>query len=295
METAPSSNPFPVEFFEKTQAVGWYTATYGRINGFLANVVYPLEDPDANKRVLEQLRAAGLISAYKIFDLFSYRTKGWDLSKFDSEGRWTWDWQKWHQQIDSIIDSGTGGVGVDDELETQISFDGKDVVLLRMLHENPDTTQKEMAQRLNLPLSQVRRRLQQLREEEVIVGYKPVFTPFRDTLTLMCFIESTSAVEQILGCLHQLPYTLDVYTESSSSIAIRIRLSTSDIVGFLQGLDRLHHLADSFSVQILHKAVSFGSVHLYDLFDADEHRWNTHSPEYLRWLEQWLSSQTRQS
>lgn len=292
LEPHPSKRPFPTEFFEKTQAVGWYTPTYGRMNGFLANIIYPVEEPELNTRVLEVLLDTGMISDYSIFNLASYSTKGWDLSKFDSDGRWIWEWETWYQHIDSIQKDDSYGTSVELETETQIPYDAKDVHLLRMLHENPNVTQKQMSSRLDLPVSQVRRRFQRLQEFDVIRGYKPVFTPFRNTLTIMCFIESRKAIGQILACMYELPYTLDVYIEAPTSIGIRIRLSTTHIVGFFRGLDRLHHLADSLSIQILHNAVPFGSTRLYDLYSEEEDRWVTHNSEYFRWLEDWSRSKT---
>jgi len=286
----PSEPPFAEAFFEKTPAVGWYAFTYGRMNGFLANIVYPLEDSTSNVRVLEKLKDAGLISDYMILDLLSYPTKGWDFSKFDSTGRWRWDWQKWYDRIDSILRNGDSNFVFEAREQTQIPFDSKDVHLIKMLHENPKVTQKQMSVELDLPISQVRRRFQRLQDLRVILGYKPIFTPFKDTLTLMCFIESVSSVEQILACIYELPYTLDIYVESSTRIGIRIRLSTIDIVGFFKGLDRIRHLADSLSMQILHSIVSFGSLRLYDLYSASESKWITHSSDYYDWLEDWLNA-----
>ncbi len=290
LDLSSNGKSFPIEFFEKTQAVGWYSSTYGKMNGFLANILYPLESPTSNVKVLELLKDAELISDYMIFDLFTYTTKGWDFSRFSSNGIWTWNWQEWYKQIDSIIDSGKTDVVFEIKDENQIPFDSKDVLLLKMLHENANVTQKQMSLKLDLPISQVRRRFQRLQELDVIKGYKPIFTPFRDTLTLMCFIESLDSIAQILTCMYKLPYTLDVYVESTNRIGIRIRLSTTDIVGFFRGLDRIRHLADSLSVQILHNAVSFESLRLYDLYNATESKWITHSHEYFRWLEDWLDT-----
>ncbi|MHA3964854.1 MAG: winged helix-turn-helix transcriptional regulator [Candidatus Thorarchaeota archaeon SMTZ1-45] len=288
LDLSSSSKPFPTEFFEKTQAVGWYSSTYGTMNGFLANVVYPLENPTANLKILEVLRDAGAISDYLIFDLFSYTTKGWNFSGFDSNGRWIWNWRNWHQQIDSILENEKSDVKLDVENQTQIAFDSKDVSLLQMLHENPNVTQKQISLKLELSISHVRRRIQRLENHDVIQGYKPIFTPFRDTLTLICFIESISSIKQILACMYELPYTLDIFIESPSKVGLRIRLSANDIVGFFSGLDRLRHLMDSLSVQILHNAVSFGSSRLYDLYDATNGKWMTHSSAYFRWLKDLL-------
>ncbi len=289
-DLSPSETPFPVEFFEKTPAVGWYAFTYGGMNGFLANIVYPLENPTLNVGVFEKLKDAGLISDYTILDLLSYPTKGWDFSKFGSTGRWRWDWQKWYDRIDSILKNGDSDFVFESIEQTQIPFDSKDVHLIRMLHENPNVTQKQMSLKLDLPISQVRRRFQRLQDSGVILGYKPIFTPFKDTLTLICIIESVSSVDQILTCMYELPYTLDIYVESSTRVGIRIRLSTTDIAGFFRGLDKIRHLADSLSIQILHNIVSFGSLRLYDLYCASENKWITHSSSYYDWLENWLSA-----
>lgn len=289
LNLSSSEKPFPTEFFVKTPIVGWYSSTYGKMNGYLMNIIYPLESPTLNIKILDSLIGADLISDYSIFNLVSYSIKGLDLSKFDSNGRWKWDWNIWHHQIDSILKSGQTVAKMDLEEEAQIPFDSKDVYLLKMLHENSNVTQKILSLKLDLSISQVRKRFQRLQEYEVIRGHKPIFTPFSDTLTLMCFIEAGSSVGQILTCIYELPYTLDIYFESLRRIGMRIRLSTSDIVGFFRGLDRMRHLADSISVQILHDTVSFGSSRLYDLYDATEGKWMTQSLEYLEWLRDWLT------
>jgi DNA-binding Lrp family transcriptional regulator len=289
LNLSSSNKPFPTEFFEKTQAVGWYSSTYGTMNGFLANVVYPLENPKSNEKLLRVLRDSGAISDYLIFDLFSYTTKGWNFSRFDSNGRWIWDWSNWQQQIDSVLKNDNSEVKLDFENQTQISFDSKDVYLLKMLHENPNVTQKQMSLTLDLSISQVRKRIQRLESHDVILGYKPIFTPFQNTLTIVCFIESDSSIQQILACMYELPYTLNIFIESPSKIGVRIRLSTTDIVGFFSGLDRLRHLMDSLSVQILHNAVSFGSSRLYDLYNTTNGKWMAYSSDYFRWLNELLS------
>jgi len=243
VDLSPSDKPFPLEFFEKTHALYLYSPTYGKMNGFAANVLYPLDSPSMNVNVLELLKDAGLVSAYIIFDIVTYTTKGWDFSWFDSDGRWTWDWRKWHQRIDSILKSGKSDVVFDIRDQTEIPFDSRDVMLLRMLHENAEVTQKRLAVKLGLPVSQVRRRFQRLQDLGVILGYKSIFTPFKDTLSLMCFIESSASIAQIATCLYELPYALDVLIESSSRICIRLDLSATDFVGFFRGLDRMRHLA----------------------------------------------------
>ncbi len=290
LDLSSSEKPFPTEFFAKTPIVGWYSSTYGKMNGYLMNIIYPLESPTTNIKILESLKDAGLISNYLTFNLLSYSIKGLDLSKFDSTGRWNWDWNTWYHRIDFILKRGKTSVEIGFEEEDQIPFDSKDVHLLKILHENSNATQKLLSVKLGLSTSQVRKRFQRLQEHEVIKGHKPIFTPFSDTLTLMCFIESNSPVGQILTCFYELPYTLDTYFESPRKIGMRIRLSTSDIAGFFRGLDKMRHLADSISVQILHDTVSFGSARLFDLYEAIEGKWITQSPEYFEWLHNWLKA-----
>lgn len=290
LDISPRDKPFPKEFFERTPAIYWYSSTYGGMNGYIVNTLYPLDDPRAGDNVLELLKDAGLITRYMVFGVTTYTTKGWNFSWFDKKGNWTWKWSEWQKRIDAILTGGKRDVIFNIEDQPQIPFDASDIQLLRLLHENAKTTQNQLSVKLNLPISQIRRRIKRLEDEGIILGYKSMFTPFQDTLTLLCFIEAKSSIGQINSCLYELPYALDILIESASKECIRVNLSSTDIIGFFRGLDHLRHLADSLTIQIVHDDVSFGASRVFGLYNESENRWHVPGPEYVTWLEECLNA-----
>ena len=283
---------FPYELFEAIPYFYWYSPTYGKYNGHLVHSVFSLASPNTNFKLLRAMQRGGLISDYHIFEIVDYEVKSVNLAYFSPEHGWTWNWDKWIDEIEKSLRTNKKTTFTMEEKPSVVDFDFKDILILKHMLKDAKVTLKQLGGALNLSEAQVSKRVRRLEKKGIIKGYKSVFNPMpsEDLLSFHCFLELEEPVDRVLSSFYQLPYPVDILMESRNRFCIRLRLSASDFNGFLRGFDLLKPHIVSYFFQIVHHLTTARVQQVYNLFKKDTNCWETPAEKYVNKIEFFLHS-----
>ena len=140
----------------------WYSPSYGRYDGFVVQSLYPLSSPNTNRDLLEALRKEGLISDFHAFDIVDYGFNRTDLSYYNPVSGWEWDSEKWIIQIKKNLRKKKAASIKFDENPGLVDFDHKDLLILKTILNDVDTTLKQFSKIVGLSETQVAKRIKNL-------------------------------------------------------------------------------------------------------------------------------------
>lgn len=289
VNTTPEGEKIIPDIFHAIDTVYHNSPTYGKYNGFLAYSLYSLSSPRITLRILEKLQENDLITDFFIFDITDFDAKPANYKHFNPALGWSWDWDSWRDQIPKTLKSTMKFNVPLDEVQTIVDYDTNDVLILKHMFDDGEITQKRLARILSLSEAQVNKRIKRLEAEGIIKGYRSSLCDIDDELNLICFIELKKPDDGLLSVFYQLPFNATITMESRTRFAIQLALNAQNLRGFLRGLDVLRpHLVSCF-VQTVHDAKMSMDSHPYDLYNAEENRWETPGSEYLQDIEHVLS------
>ena len=269
-------NPFPRTLLDSIPPFYWHGSTYGKFNGFVVHSMYDLATPNANLDLMKTMQSSDLIGDYYIFDIVDYYSKGWDLTSLTPGMDWRGSWDSWINQIDEAPRK-KSGIKLPVDLKPKIvDYDSRDISILRHLAIDPNTTLNQISDAMDISISQVHRRIIRLEKVGVIRGYKSIFTPFDNPITLVWFIESEDSMQAILSYLYKIPFALEILFESFEKVCVIFSLAPGDITKLLKGIDRIRHWADSNFLQTTHDGKRGQLGCIYDLYDENIEKWRTH-------------------
>ena len=256
-----------------------YSPTYGKYNGYWIFAQYPLSTPQMCKRLVDELKAEGLIEEYRLLEAIDYTVKGTKVEAFLPDS--TWEWSDWYESIKKTMEEGKETDFGFNEFPKQESFDFKDLQIIKKLVENAETTLKELGEFLELSQPQVHKRVRRLEKIKVIKGYKPNFMPFKEGIAIACVFESRTNAKKILQAFADLPFSLNIGLQSSIHYNVITYIPPSEVFHFLQGVDLLRQYADRFFVQFSLEGKSTGHAHLFSTFNQETKNWDMPVQEYL--------------
>ncbi|MFX1483551.1 MAG: winged helix-turn-helix transcriptional regulator [Promethearchaeota archaeon] len=270
--------------FYKIDTIYHYSSTYGRYNGFLAYSLYSLSTPRIVRRILEECQKYDLITDFFTVDVHDYDVKRADYTRYDAESGWNWDWDDWESQITKNNRSKMKRkfkppLNAD---QTIVDFDFTDVSILKLMFDDGEITQKNLAEKLSLSETQVNKRIRQLEERGIIKGYRFAVSESDEFLPLFCFFELESPVSPVISNIYQLPFPATIMMESKTRYAMTMSLSAKDTKGFLKGFDILRPHLSSYFIQTVHDSQRSMDSHPYDLFNLESNGWRTPGDEYIQ-------------
>jgi len=281
VNATPRGSELLPDIFHRIDTIYHNSPTYGRFNGFLVYSLYSLSTPRITLRILEEIQKCGLIYDFFIFDIADFDAKPADYGYFNSALGWVWNWDEWRDQIPKTLKSKKKIKLPLDEVQSHVDFDKYDVLILKLMFDDGDITQKKLAEVLSMSEARVNRRIRRLESEGIIKGYRSTVCATENELNLICFIELEEPQDKILSVFYQLPFPATIIMESRTRFSIQIALNAQNITGFLKGLDTLRpHLVSCF-VQTIHDAKMSMDSHPYDLYNESTNRWETPGSEYL--------------
>ena len=254
----------------------YHAQTYGKYEGYLIYMVYPLDSPQVVQDVASELKKRGLIEDYTLFDVVDYESKEANLSQLE-----TWNWDKWSKKLANIM-AKSKELKLDlEESQEPVSFDSNDTLILGHMVENPDITLRELGKILGLSQPQVHSRVKRLEETRIIRGYKLSMKPYAydSTMTIACFFKSKNA-GKILLWFDQLPFYHQITMENKTSYLVRINLPADDTNELLKNLRFLRQYTDEMFVQFLLDVSSKGYRYLMDLFYEGTGSWRLPYDEF---------------
>jgi DNA-binding Lrp family transcriptional regulator len=251
----------------------WYSESYGKYNGYIAQGVYPLTSPSITTTLLRAMQDAGLVKDFYIFDIADYEYKPADYGHFEIDSGWIWDWNEWYDQIEKNLKKPRHISSKMEQNTRLVEFDSNDVLLLKQIMENSEATQKRLADILGLSETLVNKRLQRLENTNVIKGYRSVFTPFGNHGMVVLVLDLEEPVERVLASFYQLPFQLYIMMESKTRYCIRFSLSSKDHKMFLRGFDLIRPHVVSYFFQTLHRPHPTRPPIPFEMYDEDSGKW----------------------
>jgi len=287
VQSAPNKHAHLGEILYAIPPFYYYNPTYGKFNGYWIFAQYPLSTPQMCKRLLDELKAEGMIEDYLLLEAIDYTVKGPNVAAFLPDS--TWQWDDWYKEISDTMEEGKETDFGFNEFPNQESFDFKDLQIVKKLVENAETTLKEMGEYLELSQPQVHKRIKRLEEIGVITGYKPSFVPYNKSITITCVFESRENAKKILYALKELPFSQNFSMQSSTKYTILTYLPPSEVSCFLKGIDKLRQYSDRLFVQFSLDGRSTGYAHLFDTFNIETNNWEMPVQDYLDLIKEMAS------
>jgi len=273
METSRKGTRILRDVIESIAPFYWYSESYGKYNGYIAQGVYPLASPSMTNTLLRAMQDAGLVNEYHIFDIVDYEYKRANYDYFNINSGWTWDWNEWYDQIEKNLNSPRHLSSRMEQNTRIVEFDSNDVLLLKQIVEDSEATQKRLADVLGLSETLVNKKLHRLEKTGIIKGYRSVFSPLGNHGMIVLVLELEEPVERVLASFYQLPFQLYIMMESKTRYCIRFSLSSKDHKMFLRGFDLIRPHVVSYFFQTLHSSHPTRPPIPFEMFDEASGKW----------------------
>ncbi len=282
VQEAPGRGAELEDLMSKLPIFYWYIPTHGKYDGYLIHTVYDLTHPEALDDLTEELKGAGLINKCSFFEIVDYKSKEIDFQQYRPSGEWVWDWKTW---IDDIEDNLTDDVESPIELTAHgdiLDYDNIDVTIVRQLKIDPDTSATALSSLTDVPIEEIRERIQRLRKSDVLRGVKRAYGFVGDLLWFSCFIDINDSIPGVLHSILDMPFPGIVLIEDDSKYCIRMGLSTTDLKHFMQGFRLIRSKLNSYSFQFhLPDLIDSEYLQLFDLFDKENNCWKIPVQDYI--------------
>ncbi len=260
----------------------WHIPTHGKFDGYLVHMVHDVESQEMVDTIAGAMKDSGFIDDYYFFDIMENEPKCIDFTHYRPEGGWTWDWPAWHRTIREGIKDNADLPFNADRLDTVIECDARDIQILKQLKLNADISTADIAVQVGISIAEVREKLQRLRDESVIRGYKRAYGFVGDLLWFSCFLEMDENPGGILSCFNELPFPGGFLMESNTQFCLRFGFTTADLKGFLEGFKLLRPYLRSYFFQFhLPDRRDSETQDIYAMFDGEKNKWNMPVDDYV--------------
>ncbi|MHA1883267.1 MAG: winged helix-turn-helix transcriptional regulator, partial [Candidatus Thorarchaeota archaeon] len=278
---------------EAIETIPWFYyigTTYGTFNGYFVHGMYPLDRPNTTIEFLELLKEYGVITDYYNFINTDYESRRGDFKDFEPGVGWNWDWDQWVEDSKKMVaDKKTVPIHLDYELE-QISYDYKDIILLKQMKKEAKTTLRELSGLVELSETQVKRRLDRLEAEGVIKGYRWILANIEEPLFVLCFVDIKEDPDSVISCFYQLPFPKEIMMESRTKYLVRLRLPGSEVGGLLKGFDFLKPNLNYYTFQVTNEFAGHSLWTQLDFYDIKSKSWKFEPEKYLAKVRKLLES-----
>ena len=262
------------KLIEEVPMIYYHAQTYGKYEGYLMHMVYPLGNRKVVFDLASELKKRGLIEDYCLFDVVDYTGTEAKLSELES-----WNWDKWSKMLPKIIVK-SKEIKLDlEEIHEPVSFDASDTKILGHLVQDSDITLRELGKILGLSQPQIHSRIKRLEETGIIKDYKLAMKPYEFPMTISVFFKSKDA-GKILLWIDKLPFSHQITMENKTSYQVAIYLPASDTNELLKALRILRQYTDEMFVQFILDASSKGYLHLIHLFSEEDGTWRLPYDEF---------------
>jgi DNA-binding Lrp family transcriptional regulator len=278
------------EFFNCFKNLNVHYATYGLLNGYFTAGAYPKDRPQIIDMMIKALKRLNIITNYYRFDTLDFVPLSADLSKYNPETGWSWNWREWVEQSEREIKSEDSS-GFDFVLDHgTMNYDHKDIAILASIKKHGDIRPKEISKLVGLSDTQVRSRMQRLRAENVLRGSVWLTPPSPDTIIFYTFVKTQSLDDPALACFRLLPFRREIFADKPNRFAIRITMNSGDLVGYMKAFETLrNHFQSYFFQTVVNRTyVPEGMHSQYNLFNESTGRWEFPMEEYIQNLEKFI-------
>ncbi|MBS3795642.1 MAG: winged helix-turn-helix transcriptional regulator, partial [Candidatus Thorarchaeota archaeon] len=234
IEEIPSKTEKLLHIIEDIPSFYWWTAVYGKYNGYQIHAMYPLTMQHLDKMLLEEMLDVGLIHDYHILDIVDYELKQTDFQKIACDNSLNWNWHSWPGDLSSIDTEATRLHLNFTEATGIAQFDYQDVLILEKMLQNSRITQRKLAEDLGISEGSVSARIRRMEDEGIIKGYKPAYTPVGDPIYITLYIEIREQPRAVLAKISELPFLIGISSESLNKHCLKMALSSEILKHFME-------------------------------------------------------------
>ena len=282
LQEGPAMSRVLEDLIQKIPIFYWYVPTHGRHDGFLIHTVFEVTQPEMITKIAESMKKKGLISDYSFFEIVDNESKKIDFTKYQPP-EWICDWEDWKKNIEKNLREAPDSPFNLSKQHEMIECDWRDIWILRVLKNDPDSAMRSLASITAIPVQQVRERVQRLRDSKVIKGYSRAYGFAGDLLWFSCFMKIKENVGGILKSIHELPFPGVVLMADDDHYCVRFALSTSNLKQFLDGFRLIRPNLNEYFFQFhLPDRIETKYEEIFDLFDREEGRWNIPVQDYVK-------------
>ncbi|MFW9844963.1 MAG: winged helix-turn-helix transcriptional regulator [Candidatus Thorarchaeota archaeon] len=266
-------------------------AIYGRYNGCSTAAGFPVGNPQAIDRIVRAMKRMGIINDSYTFITNDFVSMAGDLSKYKHGVGWNWDWTEWGNQSEKILKVGEKFSLEFDMNPAPFDYDHKDIEIIAELKMfGGNLTHKELSKRIDLSETQIGVRIRRLREAGVLKGYIWLTEMTPNMVAVFTHIEVDGPDDPVLSCFQHLPFRREYLMESADKFCIRLTIDSSDLVGYLKGLETIRSHCRSCFVQIAVslKVIPGGMYGFYHLHDETTGKWEIPVEESIQKLEKFI-------
>jgi DNA-binding Lrp family transcriptional regulator len=283
IEEVPSKTEELLHIIEDIPSFYWWTAVYGKYNGYQIHAMYPLTMQHLDKMLLEEMLDVGLIHDYHILDIVDYELKQTDFQKIACDNSLNWNWHSWPGDLSSIDTESSQPDFNFTEATGIAQFDHQDVLILEKMLQNSRITQRKLAEEVGISEGSVSARIRRMEDEGIIKGYKPAYTPVGEPIYITLYIEIREQPRAVLAKISELPFLIGISSESLNKHCLKIALSSEILKHFMERFRGLRPYLKSYFLQyqalIERKSGEHQSV--FDLFDSEKNTWVFNVEDYL--------------
>ena len=266
-------------------------ATYGKYNGSLTGMGFPLGNPQIIERIVRAMKQMNIINDSYIFTSNDFISLTGDLSKYKPGVGWKWDWHDWVKESEKTLKIGERFPLEFDPNPTPFDYDHKDIAIIAEIKMyGGQLTHKELSKRVDLSETQIGVRLRRLREANVIIGYLWLTEKTPETIAVFTHFEIDTPDDPILSCFLHLPFRREIVMDSSDKFYVRLTMNSSDLGGYLKGLETIRSHFRSYFVQtgVSIKVIPGGMHGFYHLHNESTGRWEMPVEDSIRKLEKFI-------
>lgn len=277
------------DLFAKLDALYWYSPTYGTYDGYYVHCLFSLASPRVGRRILEALQKNDLVSGFFIFDITDYEQIAEDFTHYHPGEGWKFDWSAWGDRIDENAKGDFPAQAKLSEVHPIVDFDDPDVKILKMLYQNGEVTQKEIAEELGLSEAHVNMRVHRLEDNGIVKGFRQIGYLPEAGLDVTLFFEVEESNVGLISSFYEIPHIGTIMMESETRFGYRPYLPASDYREFLRGFDRMRPYLKWYHFQTVHNPKNLTrTLHPFDMFDVEKDRWETPASKYLKVIPEFI-------
>lgn len=273
---------------DKIPIFHWYVPTNGKYDGYLVHVAYDLSMPEMMDKMIAAMKRKGVIDSSMFFDIVDYDSKRVDFTRYKPSTGWSCKWSEWKKNIEQNIEQKANSPFNLIDSHDIIEYDYKDILILRALREDPETSMTSLSSITKLPLTGVRERIHKLRKMGVIKGSSRAYGFSGDLLWFSLFMCVKDNEGAILKSIHDLPFPGVVLMMDTHNYCVRFGLTTSDLKQFMDGVRLFRPHLESYFFQFhLPDRVESKYPEIFNFYNSEEDRWDIPVDDYLKTIEQY--------
>lgn len=290
LDMADDYRKLPREFLDCFPNFYAHYVSFGRYNGYQGGVGYPIENPHIIDRMLRAMKNMGIIKDSYVLRTMDFLSVAGDLSKYNPQLGWNWDWREWAHQSEQTLKVGERFPLTFDHTPAPFDYDHKDIAIVAELKMNSAITHKELSEIVGLSETQIGVRIRRLQDANILRGYAWLTEQTPANIVLYTHIELEEPDHPALTCFLDLPFRKELIMESTDRFCVRLTMNSSDVAGYLRGLDAFRHHFRSYFIQY---CVSIGIVPggmrgFYHLHNESTGLWEMPVEDYIQNLEKFL-------